>query len=117
MIWLRYMRAGIEEQTRMHGFGSYPLIDVRDNIDSIVTDFDPNRDCTPPSSARLLPVPVWISHSAARKLATIEFLCCILLLQEVTGLEGDGVGVMIQMPGFAAFHVWRSRILIAPCIS
>ncbi|KAF3557917.1 hypothetical protein F2Q69_00013494 [Brassica cretica] len=43
-----------------------------------------HRDCTPPSLARLLPVPVWISYSAARKLATIEFLCCILLLQEVT---------------------------------
>ncbi|KAF3607073.1 hypothetical protein DY000_02047836 [Brassica cretica] len=27
---------------------------------------------------------VWISHSAAWKLANIEFLCCILLLQEVT---------------------------------
>ncbi|KAF3539487.1 hypothetical protein F2Q69_00022382 [Brassica cretica] len=34
-----------------------------------------------------------------------------------TGLEGAGVGVMTQVPGFAAFHVWRSRILIAPCIS
>ncbi|KAF2583313.1 hypothetical protein F2Q68_00006904 [Brassica cretica] len=31
MIWLRYMGASIEEQTRMHGFGSYPLIDVRDS--------------------------------------------------------------------------------------
>ncbi|KAF3505427.1 hypothetical protein F2Q69_00041942 [Brassica cretica] len=30
MIWLRYMGASIEEQTRMHGVGSYPLIDVRD---------------------------------------------------------------------------------------
>ncbi|KAF3540226.1 hypothetical protein F2Q69_00022845 [Brassica cretica] len=29
-------------------------------------------------------VPVRISHSATRKLATIEFLCCILLLHEVT---------------------------------
>ncbi|KAF3569369.1 hypothetical protein DY000_02016202 [Brassica cretica] len=26
-----------------------------------------------------------------------------------------GVGVMTQVQGFAAFHVWRSRILIAPC--
>ncbi|KAF3485232.1 hypothetical protein F2Q69_00052863 [Brassica cretica] len=42
-------------------------------------------------------VPVWISHSAARKLATIEFLCYIILLQEVTDrLEGAGVGVMTQ---------------------
>ncbi|KAF2555238.1 hypothetical protein F2Q68_00016536 [Brassica cretica] len=32
-------------------------------------------------------------------------------------LEGAGVGVMTQVPGFAAFHVWRSRILIAPYIS
>ncbi|KAF3536202.1 hypothetical protein F2Q69_00023031 [Brassica cretica] len=31
MIWLWYMGAGIEEQTRLHRFGSYPLIDVRDN--------------------------------------------------------------------------------------
>ncbi|KAF3502016.1 hypothetical protein F2Q69_00041074 [Brassica cretica] len=27
MIWLRYMGSNIEEQTRMHGFGSYPLIE------------------------------------------------------------------------------------------
>ncbi|KAF2584777.1 hypothetical protein F2Q70_00035786 [Brassica cretica] len=26
-----------------------------------------------------------------------------------TGLEGAGVGVMTQVPGFAAFHVWISR--------
>ncbi|KAG5393421.1 hypothetical protein IGI04_023384 [Brassica rapa subsp. trilocularis] len=31
MIRLRYMGASIEEQTRMHGFESYPLIDVRDS--------------------------------------------------------------------------------------
>ncbi|KAF2610371.1 hypothetical protein F2Q70_00011683 [Brassica cretica] len=31
MIWLRYMGASIEEQMRMHRFGSYPLIDVRDS--------------------------------------------------------------------------------------
>ncbi|KAF3493954.1 hypothetical protein DY000_02052501 [Brassica cretica] len=35
MIWMWYMGASIEEQTRMHGFGSYPLIDVRDS--SVVT--------------------------------------------------------------------------------
>ncbi|KAF3539677.1 hypothetical protein F2Q69_00023075 [Brassica cretica] len=34
MIWLRYMGASIEEQTRMHEFGLYPLIDVRDRTDS-----------------------------------------------------------------------------------
>ncbi|KAF2609645.1 hypothetical protein F2Q70_00011930 [Brassica cretica] len=28
MIWLRYMGASIEEQKKMHGFGSYPLIDA-----------------------------------------------------------------------------------------
>ncbi|KAF3504572.1 hypothetical protein F2Q69_00043761 [Brassica cretica] len=33
---------------------------------------------------RPLPAPVGISHSAARKLATIEFPCCMLLLQEAT---------------------------------
>ena len=27
---------------------------------------------------------VRISHSGARKLATIEFICCIMLLQEAT---------------------------------
>ncbi|WZZ27669.1 hypothetical protein YC2023_011070 [Brassica napus] len=37
--------------------------------------------------------------------------------KSLTGLEGAGVGVMTQVPGFAAFHVWRSRVLIAPCIS
>ncbi|KAF3599948.1 hypothetical protein F2Q69_00036430 [Brassica cretica] len=30
MIWLRYVGASSEEQTKMHGFGSYPLIGVRD---------------------------------------------------------------------------------------
>uniref|UniRef100_A0A0D3EC76 Uncharacterized protein n=1 Tax=Brassica oleracea var. oleracea TaxID=109376 RepID=A0A0D3EC76_BRAOL len=42
MIWLRYMGASIEEQTRMHGFGSYPLIDVREistNQPRLVQDF------------------------------------------------------------------------------
>ncbi|KAF3590492.1 hypothetical protein DY000_02021838 [Brassica cretica] len=34
--------------------------------------------------------------------------------KSLTGLEGAGVGVMTQVPGFAAFHVWRSRVLIAP---
>ncbi|KAF2571650.1 hypothetical protein F2Q70_00003132 [Brassica cretica] len=31
MIWLQFMGASIEEHARMHGFGSYPLIDVRDS--------------------------------------------------------------------------------------
>ncbi|KAF2614310.1 hypothetical protein F2Q70_00011375 [Brassica cretica] len=31
--------------------------------------------------------------------------------------EGAGVGVMTQVPDFAAFHVWKSIVLIAPCIS
>ncbi|KAF3547560.1 hypothetical protein DY000_02006758 [Brassica cretica] len=34
----------------------------------------------------------------------------------LTGLEGAGVGVMTHVLGFAAFHVWRSRIFIAPWI-
>ncbi|KAF3497711.1 hypothetical protein DY000_02053554 [Brassica cretica] len=34
--------------------------------------------------------------------------------KSLTGLEGAGVGVMNQVPCFAASHVWRSRILIAP---
>ncbi|KAF3532891.1 hypothetical protein DY000_02039504 [Brassica cretica] len=35
--------------------------------------------------------------------------------KSLAGLEGAGVGVMTQVPGFAAFHVWRRRVLIAPC--
>ncbi|KAF2543199.1 hypothetical protein F2Q68_00031018 [Brassica cretica] len=31
MIWLRYTGASIEEEKKMHRFGSYPLIDVRDS--------------------------------------------------------------------------------------
>ncbi|KAF3505584.1 hypothetical protein F2Q69_00005987 [Brassica cretica] len=37
--------------------------------------------------------------------------------KSLTCLEGAGVGVMTQVPGFEAFYVWRSRVLIAPCIS
>ncbi|KAF3599132.1 hypothetical protein F2Q69_00034618 [Brassica cretica] len=33
--------------------------------------------------------------------------------KSLTGLEGAGVGVVTQVPGFAAFHVWRSMVLIA----
>ncbi|KAF2578826.1 hypothetical protein F2Q68_00004824 [Brassica cretica] len=33
--------------------------------------------------------------------------------KSLTGLEGAGMGVRSQVPSFAAFHVWRSRILIA----
>ncbi|KAF3512898.1 hypothetical protein F2Q69_00006864 [Brassica cretica] len=40
------------------------------------------RDCIPPPLVRLLPVPVRTSHSTARKLVTIEFRCCMLLLQK-----------------------------------
>ncbi|KAF2548260.1 hypothetical protein F2Q70_00022328 [Brassica cretica] len=39
----------------------------------------------------------------------------VLRLLRQTTTEGAGVGVMIQVPGFASFHVWRSRVLIAPC--
>ncbi|KAF2617905.1 hypothetical protein F2Q68_00040138 [Brassica cretica] len=48
--------------------------------------FDWNPEAIGEPGGTVLPVPVWISHSAARKLATIEFLCCILLLQEVTNM-------------------------------
>ncbi|KAF2549383.1 hypothetical protein F2Q70_00022314 [Brassica cretica] len=41
------------------------------------------RDWWNSQKARLLSVPVRISHSATRKLATTEFICCILLLHEV----------------------------------
>ncbi|KAF2614981.1 hypothetical protein F2Q70_00011464 [Brassica cretica] len=36
------------------------------------------------------------------------------LRKSLTGLEDAGVGVMTQVPGFAAFHVWRTRVLIDP---
>ena len=58
---------------------------------------------------RILPLGSWpLSSSYA-----VFYFC----RKSLTGLEGAGVGVMTQVPGFAAFHVWRSRILIAPCIS
>ncbi|KAF3508774.1 hypothetical protein F2Q69_00006815 [Brassica cretica] len=34
--------------------------------------------------------------------------------KSLTSLGGYGVGVMTHVQGFAAFHVWRSMILIAP---
>ncbi|KAF3508995.1 hypothetical protein F2Q69_00006449 [Brassica cretica] len=34
--------------------------------------------------------------------------------KSLTGLEGAGVGVMTQVPGFTAFHIWRRKILNAP---
>ncbi|KAF2570817.1 hypothetical protein F2Q70_00004311 [Brassica cretica] len=58
---------------------------------------------------RILPLGSWpLSSSYA-----IFYFC----RKSLTCLEGAGVGVMTQVPGFAAFHVWRSRVLIAPCIS
>ncbi|KAF2567574.1 hypothetical protein F2Q68_00025646 [Brassica cretica] len=58
---------------------------------------------------RILPLGNWqLSSSYA-----VFYFC----RKSLTGLDGAGVGVMTQVPGFAAFHVWRSRILIAPCIS
>ncbi|KAF2583066.1 hypothetical protein F2Q68_00005398 [Brassica cretica] len=36
--------------------------------------------------------------------------------KSLTGLEGAGVGVMTQVLGFAAFHVWRRRDLVIPFI-
>ncbi|KAF3553792.1 hypothetical protein F2Q69_00012851 [Brassica cretica] len=58
---------------------------------------------------RILPLGSWPLSSSY-----VVFYFC---RKSLTGLVGAGVGVMTQMPGFAAFHVWRSRILIAPCIS
>ncbi|KAF3586448.1 hypothetical protein F2Q69_00030185 [Brassica cretica] len=37
------------------------------------------------------------------------FAGTVLRLLRQTTTEGAGVGVMIQVPGFAAFHIWRSR--------
>ncbi|KAF3547555.1 hypothetical protein DY000_02006754 [Brassica cretica] len=58
---------------------------------------------------RILPLGSWPLSSSY-----VVFYFC---RKSLTGLEGAGVGVMTQVPGFAAFRVWRSRILIAPCIS
>ncbi|KAF2588335.1 hypothetical protein F2Q70_00039317 [Brassica cretica] len=56
---------------------------------------------------RILPLGSWpLSSSYA-----VFYFC----RKSLTGLEGAGVGVMTQVLGFAAFHVWRSRVLIAPC--
>ncbi|KAF3565514.1 hypothetical protein DY000_02016260 [Brassica cretica] len=57
---------------------------------------------------RILPLGSWpLSSSYA-----IFYFC----RKSLTCLEGAGVGVMTQVPGFAAFHVWRSRVLIAPWV-
>ncbi|KAF2538273.1 hypothetical protein F2Q68_00021177 [Brassica cretica] len=56
---------------------------------------------------RILPLESWPLSSSY-----VVFYFC---RKSLTGLEGAGVGVMTQVQGFAAFHVWRSRILIAPC--
>ncbi|KAF3540643.1 hypothetical protein F2Q69_00021410 [Brassica cretica] len=37
--------------------------------------------------------------------------------KSLTCLERAGVGVVTQVLGFAAFHVWRSRVSIVSCIS
>ncbi|KAF2599349.1 hypothetical protein F2Q68_00010440 [Brassica cretica] len=55
---------------------------------------------------RILPLESWPPSSS--------YAVFYFYRKSLTGLEGAGVGVMTQMPGFAAFHVWRSRILIAP---
>ncbi|KAF2601589.1 hypothetical protein F2Q70_00025901 [Brassica cretica] len=55
--------------------------------------------------ARLLPVPVRISHSATWKLATIEFYVVFYFCRKsLAGLEGAGVGVMTHVLGFAALQ-------------
>ncbi|KAF3515059.1 hypothetical protein F2Q69_00006807 [Brassica cretica] len=51
---------------------------------------------------RILPLGSWpLSTSYA-----VFYFCW----KSPTGLEGAGVGVITQVPGFAAFHVWRSRV-------
>ncbi|KAF3532921.1 hypothetical protein DY000_02040898 [Brassica cretica] len=56
---------------------------------------------------RIMPLGSWPLSSSY-----VVFYFC---RKSLTGLEGAGVGVMTQVPGFAAFHVWRSKLLIAPC--
>ncbi|KAF3538492.1 hypothetical protein F2Q69_00023301 [Brassica cretica] len=55
---------------------------------------------------RILPLGSWPLSSSY----VVLYFC----KKSLTGLEGAGVGVMTQVPGFAAFHVWRSRVLISP---
>ncbi|KAF2563694.1 hypothetical protein F2Q70_00017545 [Brassica cretica] len=57
---------------------------------------------------RILPLGSWPLSSSY-----VVFYFC---RKSLTGLEGAGVGVMTQVQGSAAFHVWRSRVLIAPWI-
>ncbi|WZZ88638.1 hypothetical protein YC2023_117217 [Brassica napus] len=50
---------------------------------------------------RIVPLENWsLSSSYA-----VFYFC----RKSLTSLEGAGMGVMTQVPGFAAFHVWRSR--------
>ncbi|KAF2615530.1 hypothetical protein F2Q70_00011690 [Brassica cretica] len=50
---------------------------------------------------RIMPLGSWpLSSSYA-----VFYFCRMSL----SGLEGAGVGVMTQVPGFAPFHIWRSR--------
>ncbi|KAF3551720.1 hypothetical protein DY000_02006721 [Brassica cretica] len=55
---------------------------------------------------RILPLGSWPLSSSY-----VVFYFCG---KSLTGLEGAGVGVMTQVPGFAAFHVWRRRVLTGP---
>ncbi|KAF3507023.1 hypothetical protein F2Q69_00005975 [Brassica cretica] len=55
---------------------------------------------------RILPLGSWPLSSSY-----VVFYFCG---KSLTSLEGAGVGVMTQVPAFAAFHVWRSRVLTAP---
>ncbi|KAF2619189.1 hypothetical protein F2Q68_00039208 [Brassica cretica] len=55
---------------------------------------------------RILPLGSWPLSSSY----DVFYFC----MKSMICLEGAGVGVMTQVPGFAVFHVWRSRILIAP---
>ncbi|KAF3514156.1 hypothetical protein F2Q69_00006401 [Brassica cretica] len=55
---------------------------------------------------RIMPLGSWpLSSSYA-----VFYFCRMSL----SGLEGAGLGVMTQVPGFAAFHIWRSRLCSLP---
>ncbi|KAF3543280.1 hypothetical protein DY000_02007108 [Brassica cretica] len=55
---------------------------------------------------RIMPLGSWpLSSSYA-----VFYFCRMSL----SGLEGAGVGVMTQVPGFAPFHIWRSRLCSLP---
>ena len=58
---------------------------------------------------RILPLGSWP--------LSISYVVFYFCRKSLTGLEGAGVSVMTQVQAYAAFHVWRSKIQIDPCIS